>query len=492
MGITSIGIRRRSWVSHFLLAVSLLFAAPLVASAAGVLQVDPIAVTTVAVGEKVRISATVNNDQENTDTLSYQWQQTSGTSVSLRNQFSDTLRFTAPNQVGVLNFTVLVSDGSSQQVGTAKVKVIAEDPVSSSVVEAEEPSVPVPTTNVEPPLANAGNDQSVTAGDQVVLDASTSSDVDSLALTYSWQQIEGPAVVFAPTKMSTSFIAPPVTTTTAVTFQLAVSDGTYQGTDTVRVIVTPGEEPLVPAVISSSEPELVAPVENVLSLPADAIRRLDILKQAQASCFPSRPTSHKQDLSNLNRLLNLDPQEMPVVGVTRIVMIRDVLVLCDLLPWSPADFSATVSGFADIDEPSAEGQLWWPMYAAYVREHRLLPVQTDLEPLQIVTAHELAGFLQLVAGVKALVVDASVPVVASVVAQSSTPVPMVTAISAPVENNAALASVVSATPGKPNPFLFGILFLTGICCVAYGLWAGVRKKQEKTLITIVSPHHYDR
>ncbi|MBP7057376.1 hypothetical protein KBB08_02705 [Candidatus Gracilibacteria bacterium] len=492
MGTTVVRIRRWSWVSCSLLAVSMLLATPLSVSAAQSLNIDPIALTTVAVGEKVRISATVNNDQEANDTLSYQWQQTSGTSVSLRNQFSDTLRFTAPNQVGMLNFTVLVSDGVSQQVGTAKVKVIEVDPISSPTLVAEEVLEPVRTSNLQSPLANAGNDQSVSAGDHVVLDGSTSSDVDSLALTYSWQQIEGPAVVFAPTKMSTSFIAPPVTSPTAVTFQLEVSDGTYQGTDTVRVIVSPGEDPVPSVGIVSSEPELVAPIESVPSLPLDAIRRLDILKQSQASCFPNRPTSHKQDLSNLNRLLNLDAQEMPVVGVTRIMMIRDVLVLCDLLPWSPADITATSSGFADIDEPGSESQLWWPVYAGYARDHRLLPVQANLEPLQIVTAPELTSFLQLVAGVKASAVDAAVPVVASVVAQNSTAAPMPTPTAAPAENSAALASVVSAAPGKPNPFLFGILFLTGVSCVAYGLWAGASKKQEKNLITIVSPHHYDR
>ena len=85
------------------------------------------------------------------------------------------------------------------------------------------------------PLADAGADQDVTLGEQVVLDGSGSSDPRGLALTYDWRQIYGPAVGDF-TDESPEFTAPDTVST--LEFELVVSNGTDDSEpDTVMVFL---------------------------------------------------------------------------------------------------------------------------------------------------------------------------------------------------------------------------------------------------------------
>lgn len=82
----------------------------------------------------------------------------------------------------------------------------------------------VPNTK---PVANAGNDQMVASGILVQLNGSASSDADNDVLTYSWTQTAGPAVTLSgATASQPTFTAPTVGTTTVLTFELKVKDGT--------------------------------------------------------------------------------------------------------------------------------------------------------------------------------------------------------------------------------------------------------------------------
>jgi len=78
-----------------------------------------------------------------------------------------------------------------------------------------------------PPRANAGTDQSVSAGVQVALNGSTSSDPDGNPLTYSWSLTAKPAESFATIASATSvtaYLTPDLPGSYAV--QLIVNDGT--------------------------------------------------------------------------------------------------------------------------------------------------------------------------------------------------------------------------------------------------------------------------
>jgi len=79
------------------------------------------------------------------------------------------------------------------------------------------------------PIANAGPNQKVHLSDQVVLDGSKSSDPSGGSLKFSWLQIAGgPAVSLSNhDKNKTTFVAPSVTASTILTFQLIVNNGKY-------------------------------------------------------------------------------------------------------------------------------------------------------------------------------------------------------------------------------------------------------------------------
>jgi len=90
------------------------------------------------------------------------------------------------------------------------------------------------------PVADAGPDQYTSPGIVVVLDGSSSYDPKGDTLTYSWVQTVGPTVTL--TGASTpapSFTAPPVTSSTILTFQLTVSVRGISSSDAVDVTDVP-------------------------------------------------------------------------------------------------------------------------------------------------------------------------------------------------------------------------------------------------------------
>jgi hypothetical protein len=94
-----------------------------------------------------------------------------------------------------------------------------------------------------PPIANAGPDQSVRMGAIVTLDGTESYDREGESLAYSWTQTSGPEVVTLndPTSVRPTFTSPDVVRdNTTLTFSLEVNNG-KQGSDadTVSIIVMP-------------------------------------------------------------------------------------------------------------------------------------------------------------------------------------------------------------------------------------------------------------
>ncbi len=95
-----------------------------------------------------------------------------------------------------------------------------------------------------PPVANAGADQTVVSGTEVMLDGSASADAESSfdQLRLTWEQIGGTPVVLSNADTAApSFTAPSVVADTTLMFQLTVRDpGGLSNTDIVRITVVFG------------------------------------------------------------------------------------------------------------------------------------------------------------------------------------------------------------------------------------------------------------
>ncbi len=157
------------------------------------------------------------------DILSYQWIQTSGTSVTLSDPVSATPEFEAfyvDPEGESLTFQLTVTDKDGLQ---------ATDTCIVNITWVN-----------DPPVAEAGPDQNVDEGSSVTLDGSGSSDPDGDALTYNWTQKSGPVVtLLGPDEISTVFNTPeydPANNT--LIFQLTVTDaGGLKSTDQCSVII---------------------------------------------------------------------------------------------------------------------------------------------------------------------------------------------------------------------------------------------------------------
>jgi MYXO-CTERM domain-containing protein len=96
------------------------------------------------------------------------------------------------------------------------------------------------------PLAFAGDDQTVTAGDTVFLDGSTSLDPDGSAVTFAWTQASGPVVTIADALgANPSFVAPDLGSPRVVTLRLVVKDEDDRASapDLVAITVNPVPQP---------------------------------------------------------------------------------------------------------------------------------------------------------------------------------------------------------------------------------------------------------
>lgn len=160
---------------------------------------------------------------------SYYWQQTGGTGVVLSDTSAVRPTFTAPEYSGVpvtLTFRLTVEDYSGLM-----------DTDTTTVTVQEEIEVP--------PTADAGDNQTVTEGSQVTLDASGSFDPngDGDIVSYYWEQINGTRVTLSdPSALKPTFTAPDISEDTlTLEFRLTVEDVVGQkAAASVEIIVTHG------------------------------------------------------------------------------------------------------------------------------------------------------------------------------------------------------------------------------------------------------------
>lgn len=90
------------------------------------------------------------------------------------------------------------------------------------------------------PIADAGFDIQILAGDEVILDGSHSMDPDGFPVLYQWHQTDGsPVALSDPTAVQPSFVIPQEGFDNAVlVFELTVTDqGGLKSVDACNVIV---------------------------------------------------------------------------------------------------------------------------------------------------------------------------------------------------------------------------------------------------------------
>jgi hypothetical protein len=99
----------------------------------------------------------------------------------------------------------------------------------------------------DPPVADAGPDQTVEEETSVTLNGSNSSDPDDGIKSYRWKQIAGPSVNLSnPQAVQPTFTTPNVAGSTSLTFELTVTDtGGLKAADTTTVNVTGDNDPPV-------------------------------------------------------------------------------------------------------------------------------------------------------------------------------------------------------------------------------------------------------
>jgi cytochrome c553 len=176
----------------------------------------------VATGSVIALDGSGSQDADN-DPLSYLWTMVSrpaGSSAALSDATLANPSFSADVD-GTYVIELVVNDGSVDSL-----------PATVSIVASTANSAPI---------ANAGPDQSVSAGTTVSLDGSNSQDADGDALNYAWTLVSKPAgsATVLPDSATTEmvFITPDVAGTYVV--QLVVNDGTVDSTpDAVTITVT--------------------------------------------------------------------------------------------------------------------------------------------------------------------------------------------------------------------------------------------------------------
>ena len=156
--------------------------------------------------------------------LAYRWTQSSGASVSLSSGTTSRPTFTAPAATGNLVFSLIVNDGRVDSVA---------DTIQVSVSNRV-------------PVANAGADATVEAGNLFTLDGLGSTDADQDTLSYTWTQLSGPTVTLTSVANGRARFSAP-RQVAQLTFGLVANDGEVSSLqDVVAVNVVVAIENLAP------------------------------------------------------------------------------------------------------------------------------------------------------------------------------------------------------------------------------------------------------
>ncbi|QTA84038.1 PKD domain-containing protein [Desulfonema magnum] len=180
---------------------------------------------TVQEGATVMLDASNSRDTDGI-IASYFWKQTPGASVSLSDATSGQPTFIAPN------------------IGPSDVTLVFELTVTDDhgLKDTDAVTVTVISRDNQPPIADAGDSQTVQEGDMVMLDASESDDSDGTIASYAWKQIAGTNVTLSDAEsVQPTFLAPAAEDDVTLIFELTVTDDNgLKSTDNIAVYIGSG------------------------------------------------------------------------------------------------------------------------------------------------------------------------------------------------------------------------------------------------------------
>ncbi|MGD8568060.1 MAG: S8 family serine peptidase [Gammaproteobacteria bacterium] len=207
---------------------------------------------TAVVGETVSITGTATDDGT---VIVYIWTQVgSGTALALQNPATETVSFVAPAVSATTDFTLRFTAVDDQgAIGSDEV-VITVNPVITNAA----------------PIANAGPDTTVTAGNAVTLTGS-GNDNDGSITTYQWSQVNGVDAGLTTTDNPTlQFVAPDVATPSNITLRLTVTDDLgATGFDDTVVTINPAAGNLPP--VPNAGPDQSVNIGDAVTLSGSAI-----------------------------------------------------------------------------------------------------------------------------------------------------------------------------------------------------------------------------
>ncbi len=205
---------------------------------------------TVEEGATVMLDGSESSDPDGT-IASYFWKQTQGTSVTLSDAASGQPTFLAPDAEAdvTLMFEMAVTDDRGLK---------STDTVTVTVISREN----------QPPLADAGDSQTVEEGSTVMLDGSESRDPDGTIASYFWKQISGTSVTLSNAESGQpTFLAPDAETDVTLIFELTVTDNDgLKSTDNIAVYIKSGTQQGAPVADAGYPPPQTIEQGTVVTL----------------------------------------------------------------------------------------------------------------------------------------------------------------------------------------------------------------------------------
>jgi len=182
----------------------------------------------VVVDEGVVVTLTGAASDPDGTVASTVWTQVGGPAVTLSDPSALQPTFTAPTTSALVSLTFQLTVTDDEGATASDVVVVTVAPVNA------------------PPVADAGDDQTVSEQTEVTL-VGGAFDSDGGVASTVWTQIGGPTVVLSDeTSLTTTFTTPPTTTPQTLVFQLTVTDDEGAlAVDTVVVAVMPVNLPPV-------------------------------------------------------------------------------------------------------------------------------------------------------------------------------------------------------------------------------------------------------